>query len=152
MNTTAISPDQVISTLNNLIELNRDGQSGFQEAAAKIESPQIKAFCLEQSLSRAKFVGELQTQVRSMGVEPDTTGSVAGALHRGWIDLKSALGGGDTAILAATETGEDHAVNQNVGALTESLPAPARAMVEAQLQSIRQAYARVKELHASVDQ
>lgn len=39
--------------------------------------------------------------------EPDNTGSVGGALHRGWIDMKSALGGGDHAILAATETGED---------------------------------------------
>ena len=39
--------------------------------------------------------------------EPDNTGSIGGALHRGWIDLKSALGGGDHAILAATETGED---------------------------------------------
>ena len=151
MNPTTITPDQVINTLNNLIELNRDGQSGFQEAAAKIEAPQIKAFCLEQSLSRAKFVGELQSQVRSLGIEPDNTGSVAGALHRGWIDLKSALGGGDAAILAATETGEDHAVNEYVRALTESLPAPERAMVEDQLQSIRHAYARVKNLRASVD-
>ena len=87
-----------------------------------------------------------------MGVEPDNTGSVAGALHRGGIDLKSALGGGDAAILAATETGEDHAVNEYVRALTEALPAPARAMVEDQLQSIRHACARVKVLRASVDQ
>ena len=76
---------------------------------------------------------------------------VAGALHRGWIDLKSALGGGDAAILAATETGEDHAVNEYVKALTEPLPAPARAMVEDQLQSIRHAYARVKDLRVSLD-
>lgn len=152
MNTTAIKPDQVIATLNHLIELNRDGQNGFQEAAAKIEAPTIKAFCLDQSLSRAKFVGELQTEVRSMGVEPDTTGSVAGALHRGWMDLKSALGGGDAAILAATETGEDHAVSEYVMALTEPLPAPARAMVEDQLQSINLACAKVKALRASVDQ
>ena len=151
MNSTATTPEQVISTLNDLIELNRDGQSGFQQAASKIETPLIKAFCLEQSLSRAKFVGELQTQVRSMGQEPDNTGSVAGALHRGWLDLKSALGGGDAAILAATETGEDHAVNEYVKALTEALPAPARAMVEDQLQSVRHAYAKVIELRASTE-
>ena len=122
MNQTVIEPDQVIETLNELIELNRDGQNGFQEAAGKIEDPQIKAFCLEQSLSRAKFLGELQSEIRSMGAEPDTTGSIAGALHRGWMDLKSALGGGDHAILAATETGEDHAITQYTKALEETLP------------------------------
>lgn len=39
MNQTVITPDQIIDTLNELIELNRDGQSGFQEAAGKIQDP-----------------------------------------------------------------------------------------------------------------
>jgi uncharacterized protein (TIGR02284 family) len=151
MNQTVITPDQVINTLNELIELNRDGQNGFQEAAGKVEDPQIKAFCLKQSLLRAKFVGELQSEVRSMGAEPDTTGSIAGALHRGWMDLKSALGGGDHAILAATETGEDHAITQYTKALKETLPAPVREMVELQFQSVKQTHSQVKELRNSQD-
>ena len=107
-----MKPDQLVSTLNSLIEINRDGQKGFQEAADKIETPQIKEFCFEQSRARAQFVGELQPQVRSLGGEPEKTGSVAAALHRGWIDLTSALGGGDHAILVATEIGEDYAVGE----------------------------------------
>ena len=151
MNQTAMKPDQVVSTLNSLIEVNRDGQNGFKEAAGKIEDPQIKAFCLEQSLSRAKFVGELQSEVRSMGTEPDTTGSIAGALHRGWMDLKSALGGGDHAILAATETGEDHAITQYTKALEETLPAPVRDLVQRQLQSVKQAHDKVKSMRDALD-
>jgi uncharacterized protein (TIGR02284 family) len=144
-------PDQVISALNSLIELNRDGQKGFQEAAEKIETPEIKTFCLEQSRSRAQFVGELQAQVQSLGDEPENTGSVAGALHRGWIDLKSALGGGDHAILAATETGEDHAVNEYKKALDETLPASVRDIVERQFQSVKQAHAKVKGMRDSLN-
>lgn len=151
MNQTTITPDQVINTLNDLIELNRNGQSGFEEAAEKIKSPQIKAFCLEQSLSRAQFVAELQSQLRSMGIEPNNAGSVAGVLHRVWIDLKSALGGGDHAILVAMETSEDHAANEYTRALTEPLPVPARDMVERQLQSVRQTLNKVKELRGSMD-
>ena len=144
MNQTAMKPDQVISTLNSLIEVNRDGQSGFKEAAEKIEAPQIKQFCFEQSRSRAQFVGELQPLVLSLGSEPDNTGSVAGALHRGWMDLKSALGGGDHAILAATETGEDHAASEYKKALSETLPAHVREIVERQYQSVKQAHDKVK--------
>ena len=146
MNQTAMKPDQVIGTLNSLIELNRDGQSGFKEAAEKIEAPQVKQFCFEQSRSRAQFVGELQPLVHSLGSEPDNTGSVAGALHRGWIDLKSALGGGDQAILAAIETGEDHAVNEYKKALAETLPAHVHAIVERQFQSVKQAHDKVKSM------
>lgn len=144
MNQSVNTPDQIIDTLNELIELNRDGQNGFQEAAGKIEDPQIKAFLLEQSLSRAKFIGELQSEVRSMGSEPETDGTIAGALHRGWIDLKSALGGGDHAILAATETGEDRAITKYTKALEETLPAPVRDMAERQLLSVKQAHDKLK--------
>ena len=154
MNKTALKPEQVgttVKTLNSLIELNRDGQKGFQEAAEKIEAPQIKQFFLEQSRSRAHFVGELQPLVLSLGVEPDNTGSVAGALHRGWIDLKSALGGGDQTILAATETGEDYAVNEYKKALNESLPAHVREIVERQHQSVKQAHDKVKNLRDALD-
>lgn len=150
MNHSTTISDEVIDTLNMLVELNRDGQQGFQEAAAKIDSPRIKAFCFEQSLSRAKFVGELQTQIRSLGVEPDNTGSVAGALHRGWMDLKSALGGGDHAILAVTESGEDHAIKSYQKALEETLPAPVREMVERQFQSVKQSHSEVKQLRDSL--
>lgn len=47
MSTPAMKPDQLASTLNSLIEINRDGQKGFQEAADKIETKQIKEFCFE---------------------------------------------------------------------------------------------------------
>lgn len=151
MNQSVNTPDQIIDTLNELIELNRDGQNGFQEAAGKIEDPQVKAFFLEQSLSRAKFIGELQSEVRSMGAEPENTGTIAGALHRSWMDLKSALGGGDHAILAATETGEDHAITQYTKALEETLPAPVRDMAERQLLSAKQAHDKVKVMRDALD-
>ena len=86
-----------------------------------------------------------------MGAEPDTTGSIAGTLHRGWIHLKSALGGGDHAILAATETGEDHAITQYTKALEETLPAPVRDMAERQLLSVRQAHDKVKVMRDALD-
>lgn len=145
-----MKPDQVISTLNSLIELNRDGQKGFQESAEKIEAPEIKTFCFEQSRSRAHFVGELQTLVHSLGAEPDDTGTVSGALQRGWIDLKSALGGGDHAILAVTEGSEDHTTQGYRNAIAQTLPADVRDIVERQYQSVKYAHDKVKSLRFSM--
>ena len=151
MNQAVTSPDQVISTLNSLIALNRDDQKGFQEAAEKIDAPEMKTYCLEQCRSRAHFVGELQTQVHSLGSEPENTGTVSGALHRGWMDLKSALGGGDHAILAATEAVEDHALSTYRKALTESLPADVRDTVERQFESVKQSHKKVKAMRDGLE-
>ena len=144
MSKPGMKPDKVITTLNSLIEINRDAQKGYQEAAEKIETPNIREFCFEQSRARAQFVGDLQQQVRSLGGDPENTGSVAAAIHRGWIDLKSALGGGDHAILAASETGEDYAVKEYKKALDETLPAPVRDIVESQWQSVKLAHDKVR--------
>ena len=140
MNETTLSPSDVIDTLNGLIELSRDGQHGYEEAAQKIDSPDTKTFCLEQSRQRAHFVGELQTLVHVLGDEPDNTGTLTGALRRGWMDLKSALGGGDHAILVVVESSEDQAVREYQKALTKTLPADVREIVQRQSYSVKQAH------------
>jgi uncharacterized protein (TIGR02284 family) len=140
MNDTTLSPSDVIDTLNGLIELSRDGQKGFQEAAEKIDSADTKTFCLEQSRVRAHFVGELQTLVHVLGDEPENTGTVTGALRRGWMDLKSALGGGDHAILVVVESSEDQAVREYQKALNKTLPADVREIIQRQSYSVKQAH------------
>ena len=86
-----------------------------------------------------------------MGDESEHTGSVAAALHRGWVDLKSALGGGDRAIMAATETGEDYAVGEYKKALEATLPVPECEIVQRQFQSVKQAHAKVKAVRDRLD-
>lgn len=140
MNETVLKPSQVIDTLNGLIELNRDGQKGFQEAAEKIDAPDTRTFCLEQSRVRAHFVGELQTLVHVLGDEPDNTGTITGALRRSWMDLKAALGGDDHAILNVVESSEDQAVREYQKALSKQLPADVREIVQRQSYSVKQAH------------
>ena len=146
-----MQPDQVVSTLNSLIEMNRGAQRGYQEAAERIETPRIKEFCFEQLRARDQFVRDLLPPVLTLGGDPKRTGSIVAAVHRGWIDLKSTLGGGDHAILTAIETGEDYAVKEYRKALGEPLPALARDIVERQFQSVKRAQDKVKEMRARLE-
>lgn len=148
---TVRKPDDAIDILNNLIETCRDGQNGFADAAEHISNPEIRTFCLEQSRQRANFVGELQREVRALGGDPENTGSTAAAMHRAWIDLKSALGGGDHAILAACETGEDSAVEQYREALKSNLPASVESIVEQQYRSVQMAHNTVRNWRDQLD-
>ena len=150
MNQNTIKPDEVISTLNDLIALNRDGQAGYQEAAEKCLSPTTKTLCLAQSRSHAHYVGELQTQLHILGDEPDNTGSVSGAMHRGWMNLKAALGGGDHALMTSIESFAEHAVSTYRDALAESLPLDARDIVARQFEGIQLTHAEVKALRETV--
>ena len=101
-----------IDTLNDLIETLKDGQEGFRAASADVESSDLKQLFSQYSLQRSSFAGELQALAHSFGEStPTTTGSVAGALHRGWMDLKAAIVSRDEhAILAECERGEDYAL------------------------------------------
>src|SRR5436309_15610999 len=93
---------ETVLVVNNLIETLKDGQEGFKQAAEGVKDPQLKSLLSEYSRQRARFAVEL----RSKGQSPDEresemSGSAAGALHRGWINLKSAVTRGDDhAILA----------------------------------------------------
>jgi uncharacterized protein (TIGR02284 family) len=137
------------SILNNLIETLKDGQEGFQAASKDVQSADLKTLFSGYSLQRSKFAGELQTLARSLGEkEPETSGSVAGSLHRGWINLKSALASRDEhAILAECERGEDSAVAEYREALEESeLPANVRETLNSQFVEVKAAHDRVRNL------
>jgi uncharacterized protein (TIGR02284 family) len=139
---------EVISTINNLIETLKDGQEGFKQAAEGVKDPQLKSLFNEYSLQRARFATELQSQARSLGEpEPETSSTAAGALHRAWINLKSAVTiGDDHAILAECERGEDSAVEQYKKAVDDNLSAQLREMVSRQYAEIKNAHDRIRNL------
>src|SRR3954452_112554 len=129
--------DDVISTLNGLIETCKDGQEGFREAAEGVERSDLKTLFYEFSQQRAEFAGVLQELVRTMGGDPEHSGSMSGALHRGWIDLKSAVTGKDEeAILNECERGEDSAKDMYAEALESGLPANVDDVVRQQSQAV----------------
>jgi len=99
------------SVLNDLIETSIDGQKGFKECADDIKHPELKALFAKRSADCATAAAELKTAVRALGGDPEQSGSVAGALHRGWVDVKSMVTGKDEeAVLNEAERGEDHAL------------------------------------------
>jgi uncharacterized protein (TIGR02284 family) len=72
------------------------------------------------------------------------TGSVSGALHRTWGDLKAKLGGGDHALLETAEQGEDAAKKAYKDALEHELPLPIRQLLSEQQAHVMTSHDYVK--------
>ena len=60
----------VIATLNDLLEISRDGEQGFQTCVEGVESPDLKALFEVAARRCAEGAAELEAQVRSLGGEP----------------------------------------------------------------------------------
>jgi len=139
--------DNVISTLNNLIETCKDGQEGFRQAAEGVKNSELKTLFGTYSQQRAQFAGELQNEVLRLGGDPEKTSSTVGALHRGWINIKSALTGEDEgAVISECERGEDSAVRNYTEALNDDLPNDVRQIVERQFAQVKEAHDRIRAL------
>jgi len=96
------------SILNDLIETSKDGEKGFRTAADDTKDPELKQIFLQRAEDCARGAAQLQKIVARYGDEPETGGSVLGAVHRGWVNLKSTMTGrDDVAILEECERGED---------------------------------------------
>lgn len=138
---------EIRSTLNDVIETCKDSQEGFHVAAEKLKDPEIHTLFLRFYLQRSEFAGELQAEVARIGGDPATSGSTAGAIHRGWIGLKTALATDtDHAILEEAERGEDAAVKNYIEALRKDLPDNLKVIVSRQLSEIRQSHHVIREL------
>ena len=140
---------EIISTINGLIETLKDGQEGFKQASEAVKDSQLKTLFNEFSLQRSKFAGELQREAISLGESnPENTSSTAGAMHRAWINLKSAITSADDhAILAECERGEDSAVNEYKKAMEkEDLSSTIRDTISRQYTDVKSEHDKIRDL------
>jgi uncharacterized protein (TIGR02284 family) len=138
----------IISTVNSLIETLKDGQEGFRQAAEAVKNERLKSIFADYSQQRSRFANELQQEAKNLGdAKPEKSSSAAGAMHRAWIGLKSAVSGGDEhAILAECERGEDSAVAEYKEALENDLSPSLREIVSRQYRDVHAAHDQIKGL------
>ena len=139
--------DKLESILNELIETSKDGEKGFMKAAQDAHDAKLKAVFSEGAIRCREGARDLQEVVRTLGGNPEKSGSVAAAMHRGWISLREAVSKrDDKAILEEVERGEDYAKGEYKKALEHDLPANLRVIVECQYQGVIANHDRVRSL------
>lgn len=142
-----LSDDDVVDVLNDLLENARDGEYGFRTCAEQVETAQAKQLFASRAEGCRQAGEELMQLIRSYGGEPASGGTAAGALHRGWVQVKGGVGAdSELSILESCERGEDTAVARYRKALKQSLPADVRAVVQRQADGAQQNHDRIRDL------
>lgn len=100
----------VVSVLNDLIEINNDRADGFENASENLNDANVDLKAIFDKLgseSRSNSI-KLAGLVGGRGDKPESGNSISGTLHRAWIDVKATFGGDDRhSILAECERGEN---------------------------------------------
>lgn len=142
-----LSHDDVVDVLNDLIENSHDGEYGFRTCAQEVESASLKQVFSERAAGCRAAADELAQLVKQYGGTPADGGTTGGAMHRGWVHVKGAVGANSEAsILNECERGEDAALARYRKALKQTLPAEVRAVVERQAQGAQRNHDQIKSL------
>ena len=138
------------TVLNELTEINNDRVAGFEKAIADIkdENIDLKEIFQKYSAQSRTFSQELTAAVAAQGEEIETGNSVAGTLHRAWIDVKALFGGSDrVSILNEAERGEDAIKAAYKTALEKGeLSGSSLELVSRQAEDIKAAHDAIKAL------
>lgn len=135
----------VVDVLKDLVECCKDGEYGFRECAEQAKREDLKSTFLQRADDCRRGAQELNECLRQYGAAPEEGGSAMGAMHRGWVSIKSKLMAyDDKAVLEEAERGEDNAKARYTKALQKNLPADVRAVVERQYQGVQRNHDQVK--------
>jgi uncharacterized protein (TIGR02284 family) len=139
-----MADEKVLGVLERLVDICRDGQQGYLEAAEHISNSELRSFFNQESLERARYAAELESERLRLGAPPtEANGTVSGTIHRGWLDVTATIAG-DDAVLSAVEQGEDAAKGAYEEALRDQLPESVLGTIRSQAQGVISAHDHVK--------
>ena len=125
--------------LNELIETCKDGCLGFADAADRVREPELQGLFRKLSGDRMRFAEALEPHAQRLGGAAAHDGTNAGALHRRWMGVRSALSGHDDhAIVSEALRGDRVTLSAYKDALEGVLLPEIRDLVEAQFAQIQQ--------------
>jgi uncharacterized protein (TIGR02284 family) len=142
-----LSNEGVVDVLNDLLENARDGEYGFRTCAEQVDTANAKQLFFTRSEGCRQAGEELLQLIKKYGGEPASGGTAAGALHRGWVQLKGSVGAdSELSILESCERGEDTGIARYRKALKQALPADVLAVVQRQAAGAQKNHDQIRDL------
>jgi uncharacterized protein (TIGR02284 family) len=141
--------NEIIPEVERLIHVCRDGEELFRHAATVATSAHLKSLFQEYADQRKSFLAELQTEAVAFGEKhPTDSGTVGGAVQRGWAKLRESVSTPDEhTLLSECESEEDDALEAYRAAVEiTTLPETLRNVVARQYAEVTAAHRNIRDL------
>lgn len=144
-----------VSTLNDLLQITNDRIEGFNKVEDKVweKYPNLKSDYTNMVDQSQKMRLELKSLISERNGDADDSTTVAGGLHRTWIDVKNAFSSDNAeSTLENVTFGENAAIEAYQKALDSGDLCPESSkVVQDQLHSLKSSYAKFRTLENRYD-
>lgn len=141
-----------IEGLKKIARMNHDAAKGFTEAADQVKGEGYESLFRIGADERKRFADELATALSMSDVDAPTEGTALGAFHRSWLNVRSALNGGDeSVVLAEAIRGESALIDDYEEVLKEAAGSPLNPTLHRHLAAVREMRGRMEALKDSAD-
>jgi uncharacterized protein (TIGR02284 family) len=141
--TSAAQASDDAATLAAILAACADGERGYRAAAKDVSDAGCAQMFDHYAAERSRFGVALQEAAHRRR-EPSAPGSVAGALHRGWMGARAKLTHGKAhALVAECARGEEAALHAYREALRANLSPGLRELVQEQYDAVKVAHAEL---------
>lgn len=108
-----MSENDVAAALNRIVAVCRDGIEFYEQAAGKVEDPEIRDIFRNMAKVRRETIGELAPFVTAEDEEVSVSGTVAGTTHRLLSEIQASLSSDQTmALVSQLELTEERTVEE----------------------------------------
>ena len=147
-----MSNEKVASLLSDMAKRCRDSEEGFKTAAEDARDADLKQQFLQLSRERGGMAEELDGLIRKYGGQPPAPGgTLLGAAHRTFTDLRGMLSGGDRkAILAEVARGESAAEESYDVYKKDDLPQDVRDVLKRHHDRVRATRDRYRQMSGTL--
>ncbi len=104
-------------SLNDLIEIARDGSDFYTEAAGKVDNPELSTLFQQMAGHKREIVSGLTADVAAVGGDPADHGTMVGSMRQVYAKARAAMGDTNYAYVAELEELEDrllHAFRETI--------------------------------------
>lgn len=140
------------TALETLIDTTYDSVDGYRKAAELAKTPELRRALEEQATTRQATLDSLNAELVRLGGELVTKGTMAGGLHRMWLNFTAMFENGDEAAVERIEEGEDYLAKKFEEALEHTdLDRQTRGVITAAHSEIREGARLADRLEAQYD-
>lgn len=131
--------DTNIKVLNSVTKTLIDSCKGYETCAEMTdENYSLRSEFLRRKSEREQIIQEFQNQVTELGGEPETNGSMSGAVHRGFTRFSSVFQNDEQAAVSALDDGEEFLAEKIEDKLEDNaLPPRATALLQKAMASAK---------------